>query len=65
MAPNNIFNMHTASLLNDICLTFATKELYFQGETENQKQHVSQDELPIIKNNLVWWFDLLAVSSIA
>ena len=65
MAPNNIFNMHTASLLNDICLTFATKELYFQGETENQKQHVSQDELPIIKKNLVWWFDLLAVNSIA
>ena len=65
MAPNNIFNMHTASLLNDISLAFATKELYIQGETENQNQHVSQDELPIITKNLVWWFDLLAVNSIA
>ena len=57
--------MTLASLLNDICLAFATKELYVQGETENQNQHVSQDELPIIKKNLVWWFDLLAVNSIA
>ena len=65
MAPNNIFNMHTASLLNDICLAFATKELYIQGETENQNQHVSQNEPPIIKKNLVWWFDSLAVNSIA
>ena len=53
MAPNNIFNMHTASLLNDVCLVFATKDLYFQGETENQNQHVSQNEPPIIKKNLV------------
>ena len=62
MAPN-IFNMHTASLLNDICLTFATEELYFQGETENQKQHVSQDELPIIKN-YIWFGGLICLQLI-
>ena len=44
---------------------FATKKLYVQGEIENQNQDVLQNELPIIKKNLVWWFDLLAVNSIA
>ena len=32
MAPDNIFNMHTASLLNDVCLVFATKDLYLSRE---------------------------------
>ena len=46
---------------------FATKKLYVQGETENQNQHVLQNEPPIIKKSLVWWFggNLLPVKSIA
>ena len=31
---------------------FATKKLYVQGETENQNQHVLQNEPPIIKKEL-------------
>ena len=64
MHIENVVESHKIKIIS-ILFVFASEKLYVQEETENQNQDVSQNELPIIKKNLVWWFDLLAVNSIA
>ena len=63
MHIENVVESHKIKIIL-ISFCVASKKLYVQEETENQNQDVSQNELPIIKKNLVWWFDLLAVNSI-